>query len=401
MELDPVVTPEAVRARLLTLVAPLPPRPVALAEAAGLVLAVALRAPFDLPRFTNAAMDGFAVASEDLQRPPVDLKIIGRSLAGHPFACIGLGPGEALEIATGAMLPAGADAVVPIEEVEVRDGKVQVFREVEQGAHVRRAGEDVSRGAVVLERGTVLGPLQLAAAAALGMAEVVVHPRPRLAVVPTGDEVRPPGAPLRAGEVYDAVSIPLVALVAELGATAHPHPVAPDDPGALEAALRAAARDADAIITIGGVSVGERDFVRRLGDGADIQALQVALRPARPFAFGRAFGLPLFGLPGNPAAALASFEELVRPALLVMLGKPPALRASTSAVLAEPVVQSPGRLHLVRARVWHSEGRLWARPEGRQGAGSIQSLAGANAWLVVPPEADHLPAGAEVEVRLL
>ncbi|HXF57857.1 MAG TPA: gephyrin-like molybdotransferase Glp [Actinomycetota bacterium] len=393
---------EDVRALVLSSVAPLPPRQVPLAEAGGLVLAEPVVAPFDLPPFPNAAMDGFAVRSADTAPAPAALRLVGEALAGRPFGGR-VGPGEAVAVATGAVLPEGADAVVPLEEASVQGERVVVGQPVPPGRHVRGRGEDVRAGEVLLPAGTVLGPGQVAAAAATGREAVAVHPRPRAAVVPTGDEVVPAGRTPGPGQVHDAVSPALAVLVGEVGAVPLLRPVAPDDPGRLLDALEEAAARSDVLVTVGGASRGERDLVSRLeaGEAGRVVSFRVALRPAKPFAFGRAFGVPLFGLPGNPASALAAFEELVRPALLAMMGRRPATRPSVRAFLAEDFEQRPGRLHLVRAEAWREGGRLLVRPAGRQGAGMVHSLARANAWMVVGPEVTSLPAGAEVEVRLL
>ena len=378
----------------------LPPRPVPLVEADGLVLAAALVAPGELPRFTNAAMDGFALRSADTLRAPARLQVVGRYRAGAPFEG-SVQPGEAVAIATGAALPMGADTIAPIEEVQQWGAAILVPDTLEPGRHVRSAGEDVAAGQVLVERGIVVGPGQLAAAAALGFASVFVHPRPRVAILPTGDEIQPAGSRLGPGETYDAVSVALAVLLAEAGAVPMVTPPVVDEPGALMGALGAAARDADAILTTGGVSVGDRDLLPRLFGPVAVQGFRVALRPARPFAFGTAFGTPLFCLPGNPASALAAFEELVRPAVLGMLGKPPVLRPALRAVLGESLPGSPGSLHLVRAAVWRDGSRLCARSAGRQGAGMMHSLAGANAWAIIPSGTSELPAGSVVDVRML
>lgn len=395
-----LLSPEVVRRLILERTRPLAPRPVPLAEAAGLVVAERVAAPFDLPRFPNAAMDGFAVRAADTGSAPVRLRLAGEAPAGHPWAGL-VGAGEAVAIATGGVLPKGADSVVPVEEAEARGGFILVTRPTEPGRHVRRRGEDLREGEVVLEPGSVLGPGQLAAAAALGRTELRVHPRPRVAVLPSGDEIRPPGAPLGPGQVYDAVSVPLTALLLEAGCLPQPRPVASDDPARLAEAIRAASEGADAVLTVGGVSAGGRDPVPDLDVPGEILSVRLALRPAKPFAFGRAFGVPLFGLPGNPASALVAFEELVRPALLAMLGRRPGLRPARRATLAQPIVQRPGRLHLVRAWAWEEEGRLRVRPAGRQGAGMIHSLGRANAWAVIPADATEVPVGTEVEVRMM
>jgi molybdopterin molybdotransferase len=298
-------------------------------------------------------------------------------------------------------MPAGADTVVPVEMAEFDGEMVAIDQAVEPARHVRAAGEDLLAGTLVLPAGTILGPGQLAAAAAMGRSQLIVHPRPIVSVVPTGDEVRPPGASLGPGQVHDAVSAPLSALLAELGAVADVRPVTPDDQAALAEAVRAASGTADLILTIGGISVGERDLVRQLGGTIDLVPIQVALRPGRPFALGRVAGVPLCGLPGNPAAALASFEELVRPVVLALQGKPPSLRPTLRATLTAPIKLRPGRLHLVPCRIWWESGRLRAQPLVGRGTSSFSAMAAGNALAVIPADATDAPAGAEVAVRPL
>ena len=395
-----LVSPADVRAAVLATVRPLAPKRMTPVEAAGLVLAEPLVATMDLPPFDNAAMDGFAVRSADTELAPATLEVSGSAFAGHPF-----GPavtsGQAVSIATGAALPAGTDSVVAIEDVDVEGERVVVRQPVPPGQHVRKAGEDIRAGSLVLGSGAVLGPGQLAAVAAFGLTAVFVHPRPRVAILPTGDELRGPGERLAPGQIYESVSAPLAALVREVGAEPLVRPPAKDDEEALARAVEEAAGASDAVISVGGVSMGHRDLIRTLGRSSGVRTLQVALRPARPFAFGEAFGVPLFGLPGNPASALAAFEELVRPALMALLGKRPDVRPSVRATLAEAFTQRPGRLHLVRVEVWREPEGLRARPSGRQGAGMIHSLARAEGWAVIPPEVEELPPGSEIDVRLL
>jgi molybdopterin molybdotransferase len=393
-----LIAPQALRDLILATVRPLAPIEMPLSDAGWLVLAKAVVAGSDLPPFANAAMDGYAVRSADTLRPPVTLRVIGTAYAGRPTA-LRVRRGEATAIATGAPVPPGADAVVPIEEVLVDHETILLAAPVEARRHVRQAGEDVRAGEVLLREGEVLGPGQLSAAAAAGARNVTVSPRPRVALVPTGDEVRAPGEPLAAGQIYDAVSIPLLALLTEVGSVGLGRPVAPDEPAGLRRAVRAAALRADAVITIGGASMGERDLVRLLSPSGGIRSFRVALRPAKPFAFGEVFGVPLFGLPGNPASALAAFEELVRPAILSMMGKPPTPRPALRAVLAASIDASPGKLHLVRVELWHEGGRLMARPSGHQGAGMIHSLARADGWAVIPAGRSAIPSGARIDVR--
>ena len=393
-------TPAAVRRLLLDHVRPLSPRPVPLPQASGLVLAEDLSTPADLPRFASSAMDGFAVRAADTTLAPVRLQVLGRALAGRPFAGE-VAAGTAVAIATGAAVPTGADAVAPVEIVEIDGGTVVIDRAVEPGRHVRAAGEDLLAGTLVLPAGTILGPGQLAAVAAMGRDQLMAHPRPMVSVVPTGDEVRSPGAALGPGQVHDAVSAPLGALLAELGAVADIRAVVPDDQAALAEAIHAAAGTADLILTIGGISVGERDLVRQLGGTIDLVPIQVALRPGRPFAFGRVTGVLLCGLPGNPAAALASFEELVRPVVLSLQGKPPSLRPTLRATLTAPIKLRPGRVHVVQCRIWWESGRLRAQPLVGRSTSSFSAMAAGNALAVIPADATDAPAGAEVAVRPL
>jgi molybdopterin molybdotransferase len=397
---DNLWTPAAVRRLLLDHVRPLSPRPVPLPQASGLVLAEDLSTPADLPRFASSAMDGFAVRAADTTPAPVRLQVLGRALAGRPF--VGeVAAGTAVAIATGAAVPTGADAVAPVEIVEIDGGTVVIDRAVEPGRHVRAAGEDLLAGTLVLPAGTILGPGQLAAVAAMGRDQLMAHPRPMVSVVPTGDEVRSPAAALGPGQVHDAVSTPLGALLAEVGAVADIRAVVPDDQAALAEAIHEAAGTADLILTIGGISVGERDLVRQLGGTIDLVPIQVALRPGRPFAFGRVAGVLLCGLPGNPAAALASFEELVRPVVLSLQGKPPSLRPTLRATLTAPIKLRPGRVHVVHCRIWWEAGRLRAQPLVGRSTSSFSAMAAGNALAVIPADATDAPAGAEVAVRPL
>ncbi len=401
-ELVPVGT---VLAEVLAAVAPLPPVEASLVEAAGRVLAETVRAPVPFPAFDNAAMDGYAVRAGDVAaaapgRPAV-LPVTSGVFAGD-HTPPPLPPGAAAPIATGAQVPEGADAVVPVEATLERDGAVAVVEPVGLGANVRRRGEDVAEGSALLAAGDRLGPGQIAAAAAAGRARLWVHPRPRVAVLSTGNEVRPPGAVLAPGQVHDAAGPALAALVREAGCDPRVLGPVPDDRARLAAALARAASDADAVLTVGGVSMGRRDLlVETLAGLGEARGWRIALRPGKPFALGAVGRVPVFGLPGNPAAALAAFEALVRPALLVLQGRPGTPRPSVAGELATAFRQRPGRLHLVRARAWREDGRLLVAPAGPQGAGSIASLAAANAWLVVPPAVERLEVGATVEVRAM
>jgi molybdopterin molybdotransferase len=439
--------PEAVLETILARLSPLRPARCPLSAAAGSVLAEAVTTRFPLPRFSNAAMDGYAICGggepAGPRRQPAPMPgrqpapmpgrrpapqpgrqpdgqpegqpgresgtpgstpaswravVVGRALAGVPWSG-SLGPGEAVAIATGAALPDGADRVIPLEHVQL-SGTTILFPPVPYGANVRWAGEDLAAGAVVVAGHSVLGPGQLAACAAAGVTQVSVHPRPRVAILPTGTEVRPAGSPLGPTDVYDAVSVPVAALVDELGARPVRLPPVPDDPAAILAALGRAARRADLIVTVGGVSVGERDLVRTLNTAGQVSGYRLALAPAKPFAWGMMFGRPLLGLPGNPGAALVAFEVLVRPVILHLLGREALRRTLVPATLTEPISGRAGRLHLLRMQVWWAGDRLLAKPAGRPGAAMMSALAATNAWAVLPPDAGEVPAGSEIAVAL-
>ena len=396
------VSPEALITAMLRTVSPLPPVTLPLAAAAGLVAAGAVRAAASLPRFTNAAMDGFAVRAQDLAGAgPVRLSVAGHAWAGEPWGGT-LGEGQAVQIATGAALPPGADTVVAVEVAVVRDGTVFIPAGTPGGTHVRHQGEDIGAGDVVVPAGAVLGPGQLAACAALGLRQVAVHPGARVAIIPTGSEVRGPAEDVGPADVHDAVSLPIAALLGEIGASARPHPPVADSGTALLAALREVAPGSDLLVTIGGVSVGERDLVRQLNTAGHVDPYRVALRPAKPFAFGTLFGRPLVGLPGNPGAALIAFEVLARPLILRLQGRPPLPRPTVRARLTEALDGSPDRLRLVAMQVWRdADGAVLARAAGRQGAGMVHALAAAQGWAWITPGSPGRRPGDLVDIGLL
>jgi molybdopterin molybdotransferase len=285
-----------------------------------------------------------------------------------------------------------------LEHVIEHDGKVLVSRPVDRGQHVRRRGEDVPAGSELLHAGQVLTAGQLVAAAALGRATLQVRRPPRVTTVLTGTEVVLAGQPLADHQVFDAVGPALQALLADVGCITATLGPLDDDPRVLAATLLDAAENSDALITVGGASVGRHDHLKEvLRHHGELHVWRVALRPAKPFVFGAIAGIPLFGLPGNPASALAAYEVFVRPALLAMQGRG-VDRLRLQAQLTESFSQAPGRLHMVRAHCWVRADRHLVRPVGAQGAGMVHALAAANAWMVVPAQVDHLPVGALVEV---
>lgn len=378
------------QAAVLALVAPLPATSVAIADAAGHVLAQDVTSVQALPRWDNSAMDGYAVRAADVvgAQPdaPVTLVVLADLAAGSD-AEPEVRPGTAARIMTGAPVPPGADSVVPVEQTDGGTQTVQLRAPAPLGAHVRRAGEDVVAGQVVLTAGTLLGPAQVAAAASVGGAEVVVHRRPRVAVLSTGSELVEPGTALRRGQIPDSNSYLLAAAVQAAGCDVVRLGAVPDDGPALRALLDRLDGAVDAIVTSGGVSMGAYDVVKEvLADDAGMSFVRVAMQPGKPQGLGRlAGGTPVVALPGNPVSAFVSFEVFVRPALLRMRGLP-AEPPSVEAVVVDGWSSPRGRAQYMPVTVVAApDGSPGVRPAARGGSGShlVAGLAGAQGLAVV------------------
>jgi molybdopterin molybdotransferase len=395
------------RAAVLERVEPLPPRQVPLGEALGCILAEDVRAAESLPPFANSSMDGFALRAADLAGASVE-EPTALALAGEVFAGSGrlptVAPGTAVRIMTGGPLPPGADAVVPVEQAEVDGGMVLLRAPVAERGFVREAGEDVHAGTVVLERGRVVDPAAVGMLASVGRQAVPVRPRPRVAVVSTGDELVDPGEPLGPGQIRDSNSWLLVAQARAAGMEAFRCGRLHDDPDALRRGFALAAAEGDFVVTSGGVSVGERDYTKQvLAELGDVRAWRVAMQPGMPQAFGLAAGTLLYGLPGNPVSCFVVFEVLVRPALRKLAGYPPE-RLERPRVVARlgGAVRSPkGKVSFLRVRLTVEDDGLVAELTGAQGSGVLSSAVAADGLAVVPEPADGLPARAAVEVVLL
>jgi molybdopterin molybdotransferase len=391
---------EEARKIILERVSPLGAEDVQLAAAVGRVLAHDFAAPRDFPAWDNSAMDGYAVRSGDV-RAPATLRLSAYIPAGSP----GAGPlaaGTAAKILTGAPLPAGADAVVPIEDAEEREGAVAIPGPVRPGAHVRRRGEDLRAGERILAAGAVLGPAEVSLLASCSRLSVPVFRRARVAILSTGDELVAPGEPLGPGQIHDSNGLALAAAVAQIGAQPAPLGIARDDRASLRALLAEGLR-ADALVTSAGVSMGDRDFVREVLDELGVRQVfwKVDIKPGRPTAFALGGSTPVFSLPGNPVSTLLTFEEFVRPAILRMMGHRRVLRPLVAATFQERISQKPGRVWFLRVRLERRGGALLAWSAGRQETGILKTMIQADGIAVIPAIQGDLGPGSTVQVQVL
>ncbi|HZK48063.1 MAG TPA: gephyrin-like molybdotransferase Glp [Thermoleophilia bacterium] len=399
-----MVTIEEARALVLAEASPLPSELRSLSEVLGGVLTRELVAPHDIPPFDNSAMDGYAVRAVDTvgaPDAPVTLAVVDTVAAGR-VARAEVGPGESIKIMTGAPLPLGADAVVEVEATEPGDGTVVVLRELAPGENVRRAGEDVRRGTPVLAAGDIVGPAEVGLAAGLGFPFLEVHRRPRVAIVATGSELVEVSEQLAPGLIRNSNSYTMEAQCRQLGIDAERLGIAPDEYQATRSLL-ARGMTYDVLITSGGVSVGEFDFVKEVQDdlGVERRLWRVAMKPGKPLVFGVKDGCLVFGVPGNPVAAMISFELFIRPALLRLMGHRKVLRPVYQAVMHEDLVNRYGRVHVVRVRAWHEGGMWHASSTGPQGSGILKSMVNADGLVFVPADTGGIRAGEVVDMTLL
>jgi molybdopterin molybdotransferase len=389
---DPVPVEDAL-VHVLARAAPLPGEPVPIADAAWRVLAADAVAAVDLPRFPSSAMDGFALRAADT---PGTLPVVARVAAGTP-APRALDPGEAMGIATGGVVPDGADAVVPIELVTERDGTVEVPDAVPAGANVRPRGGDVRAGDRVVPAGTALSPSRLAALAAAGVSHPTCGARPRVAVVVTGTELRSPGEPLADGEIYESNGVMLTAVFRSAGADVAAHAMVSDDPEAHRAAL-AHGLEADVLVTSGGVSVGPHDLVRgTLAElGVEEVFWRVAMRPGKPISFATRGRTLVFGLPGNPVSSLVGALLFVVPALRALQGALDPSPRYRLGVLGAPARRNPQRDDFQRVRIEISDQGVVLHPVEGQDSHMIVRAAAADAIVHVPRGEGTVPAGSAV-----
>ena len=376
---------------------------VTLDHADALILAEQVVAAEAVPPFANTAMDGFAVRAADTVNAPADLRIVGTLAAGaapdRPVE-----PGEAIRIMTGAPMPPGADAVIMVEltSVSADDAVVTIERAVPVGNHVRGIGEDLSVGQLVFEAGTELTPGHLGVLASLGSATVRTHRRPRVGVLSTGDELVAAGEPLAPGQIRDSNRRTLLALVGRTGCVPVDLGLVRDDEALIREAISAGAASCDALITSGGVSMGDYDYVKAvLDDLGEMRWMQVAIKPAKPLAFGLVGRTPVFGLPGNPVSSMVSFELFARPGLRTLMGHAEPGRPSVRAIAdADLKRHSDGKIHFARVVVTLVDGEHRVVSAGGQGSHQLHAMATANA-LAVLPNGEGAQAGDSVEVLLL
>jgi molybdopterin molybdotransferase len=366
-------------------------------DALGRVLAQDIVPGIDVPAHDNSAMDGYAVRFSDLGKG--QLREIGSALAGKPFDG-SVGEMQCVRIMTGAVMPAGTDTVV-IQEIVTKEGdRITIPPGQKKAQNVRYAGEDLAKGKPVLRPGQVLRPAELGLIASLGIGEVKVRRKLRVAFFATGDELASIGAPLKEGEVYDSNRYTLHGMLARLGVDMIDMGVVRDDPAALEKAFLSAAKH-DVIITTGGVSVGEADFVKQLmAKLGEVLFWKIAMRPGRPMAFGRIGGAFLFGLPGNPVAVMVTFYQFVRDALLHLSGRNDAPVPLLQAVAAENLRKVPGRTEYQRGILFREQAQWKVRTTGQQGSGVLRSMSEANCFIVLEHERAAVKAGELVAVEL-
>lgn len=387
------------RARIVEAITPLADiQRLPLARALHRVLAETVVAGIDVPGAANSSMDGYGFAAEDALADGARLRIVGDSLAGHPFSGR-LEPGQCVRIMTGAVIPAGVDTVVMQENTHARGDDVVIDEVPPRGSNIRPAGEDLARGQPVLAAGSYLRPADIAVLASIGRAEVAVWRRPKVAFFSTGDELRPIDGPIVPGEIYDSNRHGLAAMLDELGMEGIDLGRVDDSPEALRKAF-ARASGADAIVTSGGVSVGAADFVLDvLQETGAVDFWRVAIKPGKPLVFGTVGGARFFGLPGNPVSTAVTFLQLVRPALVRLAGGTPAAPIRFPLPTATALDKKPGRENFLRARMIFERAEPVVEAIGHQGSGVMRSMSSADCFIVLPAECGAVAAGTAVSVE--
>ena len=372
----------------------------AIRDALGRILATEIVSPINVPNYANSAMDGYAVRADDLPTatPQAQLSVIGTSWAGTPFNGA-VTSGQCVRIMTGAKMPAGADTVIMQEQVQRQDDRITIGTGHCAGQNVRHPGEDIAEGKTVLAAGQSIGPAELGLLASLGIAQVKTVRRLRVAFFSTGDELQPVGSKLEEGQIYDSNRYTLHGMLTQLGVELIDMGVVRDDPEAIEAAFLQASQQADAIITSGGVSVGEADFVKATLDKlGKVDFWRIAMKPGKPLAIGKVKQAMFFGLPGNPVSVMATFYLFAMPALRAMMGQTPSPPLRIKAATLHTLKKAPGRMDFQRGLLSNDNGRLVVDATGMQASHILSGMSRANCFIVLPLEAGNIDAGSEVDV---
>jgi molybdopterin molybdotransferase len=367
-----------------------------LADAFKRIIAEDVTAPLNVPGANNSAMDGFALKAEDSAQP---LKIVAQVLAGHPFSGQ-IQNGEAVRIMTGAPVPAGANAVIMQEETRIEEDTLFCKADVREGQCIRKAGEDIQEGSIVLPKGTLITAAHLSLLASIGVAKVKVFRKLKIAVLATGDELVIPGNPLSPGEIYESNRTGLIAMLQKLPVEVVDFGIVKDNLEETRNAFQQASRECDWVISSGGVSVGDADFVKQvLGELGEINFWKVAIKPGKPYAFGKLGNAWFSGLPGNPVSCFITFMQLVSPTLQILSGDNYTPPQTYQATLTTDIRRRAGRTEFQRATMWNEyDGKLMVKPKGKQGSGIMNSFTDANCFLIIPAETSLLEAGELVSV---
>jgi molybdopterin molybdotransferase len=392
---------ESARALILDNVSLLPVESIPLLDAGGRVLATDLCAPCDLPLWDNSAMDGFAVRSQDCgsEQP---LRVEGYIPAGVTAEGFRVQPGTAIRIMTGAPVPAGCDTIVPVEKTEEKNDQVVINGQVNLGDHIRVRGEDVRQGETVLLAGSLLHPAGINILASFGFNRVSVYRRPLVAILSTGDELVEPGEPLGPGQIVNSNAYSLAVAIREVGGDPLLLGIARDEHESLKEKLTEGLK-ADVLITTAGVSMGDRDLVCEVLQEVGVERLfwKIDIKPGRPTAFGLSQGKPVFSLPGNPVSSMVTFEELVRPALMKMMGHQRVIKPYVKAILKEALAKKAGRTQFLRVRVVNNGEELIASSSGDQNTGILSTMLRANGIAVLPADLGEIAAGKVINVHMV
>ena len=364
-------------------------------------LAADVLSPMNVPPHDYSSMDGYAVRQADLNSDSNTLHKIGTSFAGHAFEGI-VSTGECVRIMTGATIPAGCDSVVMQEQVKADGDEIEIGSGHKCGQNIRLVGEDICQGQVVLTRGQLIRPAEMGLLASLGFAEISVYRKLKITIFSTGDELIQPGNSLSSGQIYDSNRYSLIGLLIELGVEIVDMGNIRDDKESIRAALLKASASSDAIITSGGASVGEADFIKPLLDEiGEVVFWKLAMKPGRPLAYGKIGDCHFFGLPGNPVAVMVTFLQFVRNALWVLMGQNPKPAFSFQAICTTAIKKSPGRTEYQRGILTQSNDGLWlVQTTGEQGSGILSSMSRANCFIVLPVEQGNVDKGGVVQIQL-